>query len=104
MEDKYIKLIIENFVREYGYNIEEFCGIDGMKSLWGASKVKGEEEIALAFITKDDMEDFYIYEDLVQQKNVVSLLVDGREKGAQLGQVSISPYYIAKKARLECVF
>lgn len=49
-------------------------------------------------------EDFYIYEDLIKEENLVAILVDGRKKGARLGEVSISPYYIAKRINLELLF
>jgi len=42
-------------------------------------------------------EDFYIYEDFIKKENVIAILVDGRNKGARLGEISISPYYIAKR-------
>jgi len=45
-------------------------------------------------------EDFYIYEGLIKKENIVSILVDGRNKGAKLGEVSISPYYIAKRVNI----
>lgn len=49
-------------------------------------------------------EDFYIYENLTRKENLVALLVDGRRKGAQLGEISISPYCIMRRVSLECVF
>ncbi|GAI47646.1 unnamed protein product, partial [marine sediment metagenome] len=49
-------------------------------------------------------EDFYIYEDLIEEENLVAILVDGQKKGARLGNVSISPYYVAKRVNLECSF
>jgi len=45
-------------------------------------------------------EDFYIYEDFIKKENVVAILVDGRNRGAKLGKVSISPYYIAKRVNV----
>ncbi len=50
---------------------------------------------------KGGQEDFYIYEDLIKEENLITILVDGREKEAKLGKVSISPYYIVKKVHVE---
>ena len=46
-------------------------------------------------------EDFYVWEDVIKEENTVAILVDGRDKGASLGEVSISPYYMAKKVDVE---
>jgi len=48
--------------------------------------------------------DFYIYEDLLKETNVVALAVEGREKGVRLGEVKVSPYYLAKKGQIAIAF
>ncbi len=53
---------------------------------------------------KGGQEDFYIYEDLVKEENLVAILVDGREKEAKLGRVFISPYYIARRTKVDLKF
>ncbi len=53
---------------------------------------------------KGCQEHFYIYEDLLKEKNTVAILVDGRGSKAKLGQVSISSYYITKRSRLNLCF
>jgi len=40
----------------------------------------------------------------IKEENLVAILVDGRKSGARLGEVSISPYYAAKRVNLECSF
>lgn len=45
-------------------------------------------------------EDFYIYEDLIKEDNLVAILVDGRSMGAKLGKVYISPYYLVKRVEV----
>lgn len=48
--------------------------------------------------------DFYIYEDIMKETNVVAIAVEGREKGVNLGEVKISPYYVAKKVTVAIIF
>jgi len=50
---------------------------------------------------KGGQEDFYIYEDLIKEENVISVMVDGREKEAKLGEISITPYYISKRISVD---
>lgn len=53
---------------------------------------------------KGAQEDFYIYEDLIKEENLITILVDGRESAARLGRISISPYYIAKRIKVGLLF
>jgi len=48
--------------------------------------------------------DFYIFEDILRLENTVAIAVEGRDKPPQLGRVSISAYYVAKREKLEIVW
>ncbi len=48
--------------------------------------------------------DFYIFEDIIKKENNLVIAVEGKGKIPLLGEVTISPYYIAKKEHIELIW